>query len=165
MMRFSTNTKIMIMIVTLFSVFLLVSSTLQASSQESFQIVGGGIVRMADVKRPVMLILGFPFPPPSSLKVEGELVPPPITISIEQYDKNRRIFLPTKDSLVPVSEPGGGNIKYFTQAINVIWSFTQAGISFETNDAEYISEKDGATINFTKNGVVLNSVKKVEKRK
>lgn len=60
---------------------------------------------------------------------------------------------------------GTVTFRRYAQAVNITWKFAKAGISFEANDGVYVSEKDGATIAFTKTGVVMDGIKKTPKQK
>jgi hypothetical protein len=106
-----------------------------------------------------MLVAGIPFPV-TSLKVEGSLQRK-LTIRIRDYDKDKKALVVMAESVVPASEPRPGKAsKYFTQAANVTWEFTKAGITFETVEGPFVAEKEGATIVFTDNGVEMNGVVK-----
>lgn len=100
------------------------------------------------------------------LTVEGELEKP-LTIKIIGFEKGR--FTVTKESVIPVYnkfDPRTGiESKPYWQAINVTWEFTKAGISFDTQDATYVSNKEGARIIFTKEEVRMDGVEKIVKRK
>lgn len=114
------------------------------------------------------------FPPPKTLTVEGDLLNRSATIRIiriegyDKYDKSKNLLLPTQNSPIPQGEPDrskGQMGKWFTNAANVTWEFTKAGISFDTDDATYLSKKDGAKIIFTKQEVRLDGVEKLPKAK
>ncbi len=131
----------------------------EATTPANFNIVGGGVVTIDGRTNAFMLIMGWPFPV-KSLKVAGSLQQP-LTIKVCGYDKDKKLLLVTKDSIVPSGEPSAGKpIEYFTQAANVVWEFTKAGITFDTDDGVYVVDKEGATISFGKDGVHLDGVTK-----
>jgi hypothetical protein len=152
------------------ALFCFIVMSLAVVSAQEYKIFGGGLVITSDgSKTTFMYIFGIPFPPPKSLTVEGELLKS-TTIRIEGYDKSKNLLLPAQDSPIPQGEPGmsKGQMqigKWFTNAANVTWEFTKAGISFDTDDATYLSKKDGARIIFTKQEVRFDGVEKMPKAK
>jgi hypothetical protein len=130
---------------------------------KNYLIVGGLLMEKNGTKIPVMLVKGIPFSVPNSLTVEGTSSRP-ITINIVDYDKQKRLFVPSDDSLIPRSEPAPDADRpkqdaFCVQAENITWIFAKAGIKFETDDATYVSEKADAKISFTKDGVILEGIK------
>ena len=115
---------------------------------------------------PVALYGGVLFPP-GTIKVDGALTSP-LKITITGVANGK--LVPTEDSMIPVLEqynPYSGEFKreLYTHAANVTWKFVKKGITFEAEDGTYVTEKDGATIRFTKGGVKMNGVKKVKNAK
>ena len=45
----------------------------------------------------------------------------------------------------------------------MIWIFKKKDIRFETMDYIYLTKKDGATISFTKKGVIFKDLEKIKK--
>lgn len=127
------------------------------SDSSTLRIVGGTVATVNGETKACMLIQGMSFPV-NSLKTIGSL-PQPLTITIRGYDKDKKVLLVTGDSIVPTGEPvPGKSLEYFTQASNVVWQFSKAGISFVTADGTYVANKDGATISFTDKGVQMDGV-------
>jgi hypothetical protein len=88
----------------------------------------------------------------------------PTVIKIEGYENG--FLVATKGTAVPTHmamEGGNLDFKFLTQGVNVIWEFVKPGIRFETKEGVYISEKAGATIRFTKGGVQMKGIKKMQK--
>lgn len=100
-----------------------------------------------------------------------------LTIKIEDADSPglSQVILPTKDSIIPfwLELSSDGNLKQevLVCATNVIWKFEREGIRLclfqlkkkgETIGFPcYVSKKKGATIRFTKEGVVLDGVEEL----
>jgi len=104
---------------------------------------------------------GLPFMP-SSMTVKGELELP---LMIKIIGTKDRELVPSEDSLVPVYEQFNPytkqlTSKLYTQASNVTWQFTKAGIEFTVDGIVYIAGKEGAIVAFTKNGVRLEGILK-----
>jgi hypothetical protein len=123
-----------------------------------FRILRGCLVRGEDgIKKSTWVVEGLPFPA-ESLKVVGEVLEP-ITIRVDGYDPENKNLLPAADTGVPFngqtqhSKKFDG--KYYTHAKNVIWEFAQAGISFEIDESQYVTQQPGARIRFTDRGVEL----------
>jgi len=114
---------------------------------------------------PVYGVAGIPFPP-STLKVDTNATL--LTTRIMLCGIEDGLLLPEIESAVPMYMGlYNGQIEktFFTHAIGVTWEFTKQGISFEADDATYVSEKAGATIQFTGNGVETKGIKQVLKKK
>lgn len=139
-----------------------------------YKILGGLIAKRGDMKVSCMLAWGgFPFSP-FPLRTDGEMPEPKHVIRIESYDQERKQLVPTPDSAVPLTAPTPlprtapfrTNSKTvsvpLTHAVNVVWEFVKPGISFETDGVTYVSEKAGATIGFTKDGVEMKGIQKLE---
>jgi hypothetical protein len=131
---------------------------------KTYSIVGQEVGIEIGKQVPVTVYGGLPFPV-SRLKVDGELVNP-LTIRITGFQKGRLTV--TEESVVPVYNnfdfrTGSVESKLYTQAINVTWEFTTAGITFDADGVIYKSERVGASISFSKAGVVMNGVSKVPK--
>jgi TPR repeat protein len=140
-------------------------NALKTIGQKTYRVLGGGVAVVNGKTKAFMLIWGKPFPA-GSLKVTGKLNRPSLEIKILDYDKEKKLFEPTDDSPVPTSEPEPGKpTEYLTQAINVVWLFTKAGIAFDTDDGTYVSETNGATIAFTESGVDMKGIKKQQQTK
>ena len=110
---------------------------------------------------PIAVIQGLPFPI-SSLRVAGELE---TSCNIKIVDVQNQEFIPTEESLIPVYEafdPVKGQLRtiFYTQAVNVTWVFAKPGLRFITDGIEYVVEKEGATIAFTKEGVQMEGIAK-----
>lgn len=106
---------------------------------------------------PLLLLAGAPFTN-SSLTPEGSLLRP-ITIRIS--DAKGPLLIPAEDSLIPVRfDPFG----FFSRAAGVTWEFTKSGISFDTDDAAFVVERDGAKVTFTKEGVSLDGIRRLPKK-
>ena len=115
---------------------------------------------------PVAIYGGVPFIP-LPLTVDGELKNP---ITIKIISCQRGLLLPTQDSPTPLLEKFDPDTnkkesKFFTHAVNMTWEFTKPGISFEADDTTYVSEKAGAIISFTKEGIKMGGIKKIPTRK
>lgn len=115
---------------------------------------------------PVYGVAGIPFPA-SPLKVDATATLMATKIMISGIENG--LLLPELSSAVPMyigqTNDGKKENKFFTHAINVSWEFTKSGIFFDTDDAKYISEKAGATIQFTDNGIKMDGIKKMQKTK
>ncbi len=138
-------------------------------SEKSFRIFGGAILETDNGRVPVMLAYGLPLLWPKALATEG-LFPNPLVITIVASKDDKRQLVVADESAVPMTEPapdatGTVTFRRYAQAVNITWKFAKAGISFETEDGVYVSDKDGATIAFTKKGVVLDGIKKTSKHK
>jgi hypothetical protein len=122
----------------------------EAQSQVSYGISGGDE--------------GTKFPVESLTVDKDTQFKAPIVIKIEGYEKG--FFVAAKGTSVPTHmtvEGGNLDFKFLTQGVNVVWEFVKPGIRFETKEGAYISEKAGATIRFTKGGVQMKDIKKVQK--
>jgi len=107
----------------------------------------------------------FAFTP---LEVDTSVVLPQETIiKIEGCRDNA--LVPTVDSGVPFwVEHSGGQLTMqpLVRAIGAVWQFERASISFSAIDSFgntiiYVSEKEGATVKFTKEGLVLTNIRKL----
>ena len=91
----------------------------------------------------------------------------PITIKIIGVERCNTL-VPTEDSEVPVAlsfDPRTAIMKsqWFTARRKCYLEFTKPGISFTVEEVEYVSEKAGAAIRFTVEGVRMDGVKKRSK--
>lgn len=69
-----------------------------------------------------------------------------------------------KDSSLPFVASSSSLVFMCASVLNVEWSFQNAGMSFETNDAIYTTTKSDASIAFTKDGIKMVGInKKVRK--
>jgi len=100
--------------------------------------------------------------------IEGELEPvkniemrSKIKIEIDSAIGNVLWISPT--SARPFANTGGQLAGGCEMLRNVAWVFKDKGITFETKTAKYLVEKSGATIRFTKDGVVMDGVRKAGK--
>lgn len=122
--------------------------------------VMGQCVGMFDGKKvPVTIYSGTPFVP-GQLNVNGELTIP-LKIIIDSFENGH--LVPMKDSPVPIymnvdAYSGKLESKMFTHAVNVTWEFVKPGIEFTVAGTLYETEKKGATISFTKNGVNIKGI-------
>jgi hypothetical protein len=82
-------------------------------------------------------------------------------ITIE--DAKGRFLIPAKDSAVPVEmgfdAAGKSQVSFFTQAINVKWLFSKPGIRFVAGESVYETERSGAFVAFTADGVKIDGLK------
>jgi len=100
--------------------------------------------------------------------IEGELEPvknieirSEIKIEIDSASGNILWVSPT--SARPFANTGGQLAGGCEMLRNVVWVFKDKGITFETKTAKYLVEKPGAAIRFTKNGIVMDGVRKTGK--
>jgi len=110
---------------------------------------------------PVTLYGGAPFQA-GDLAVDGELKSP-LEIAIASFENGW--LVPTAESSLPLYmhfDPFAGKLesRVFTRAINVTWRFTKSGLEFTAAGALYETEKDDATISFTKDGVRMAGIAK-----
>jgi Skp family chaperone for outer membrane proteins len=104
---------------------------------------------------------------PSPLRVsEGKEMQDPLTIRIVGTNDKGELVA-AKDSGVPVAEsfdPKTGKLgsEMYTHAVNVVWQFAKAGITFEAEGVTHKAEKAGATISFTKDGVRMDGIRKIK---
>lgn len=77
---------------------------------------------------------------------------------------NGGFLVPEQDSAVPVNmgfdDRANFGLSFFTHAVNVTWVFANAGIRFHAEGSDYESERDGAAISFTEDGVQMDGIKK-----
>jgi hypothetical protein len=107
---------------------------------------------------PLFLLAGTPFTC-SSFPPQGSILRP---ITIRVSDAKGPLLIPAASSLVPVRfQPFG----FFSCAVGVTWEFTKKGISFDTDDATFLVEKDGAKVTFTKEGPSFKDIKRVSKKR
>lgn len=94
----------------------------------------------------------------SNIKViEIDLKNPEIISQLQQED----MIIPVADSLVPFEcDPLGIPQRPVPNAIGVTWYFGEPGMTFVVGSDLYESKKVGATIEFTKGGVILNGIQK-----
>jgi len=73
-------------------------------------------------------------------------------------------LVPKEDSAVPVNmgfdKSAKFGLSFFTHAINTTWKFAKPGIRFYAEDSTYESERAGASISFTEDGVKMDGIKK-----
>lgn len=82
-----------------------------------------------------------------------QMVQKPIIITISDiYNKN--VAIPADDSQVPFILEYNKKTP-FTRAIGVTWKFISDGLTIETSNHRYVTQKPGATIKFTKYGTVI----------
>ena len=74
-------------------------------------------------------------------------------------------LVPNKDSAVPVNmgfdKSAKFGLSFFTHAINTTWKFAKPGIRFNAVDSTYESERAGASISFTEDGVKMDGLKRL----
>jgi hypothetical protein len=83
-----------------------------------------------------------------------------IVIEIESVEKG--ILLTKKTSAVPFIQSESGLESDCRMFRNVTWVFT-TNMTFSTKADEYTVEKPGATVSFTKDGVILKDIAKKNK--
>ncbi len=110
---------------------------------------------------PVGIYGGAPFKP-KDLKTDGELTSP-LLIVITSYENGE--LIPAKDSPTPLYmgfDVSAGKLesRMFTHALNVTWQFATSGIEFTAGGTIYRTEKEGATISFTKDGLKMDGIVK-----
>jgi len=93
-----------------------------------------------------------------------------LTIKIKDVDSQgmHQVLYPEKDSIIPFLIDNPLKPEVLVCATNVIWKFEKEGIRFCSCLAKlkgktigfpcYVSKKKGATIRFTKDGIVLDGV-------
>ena len=88
------------------------------------------------------------------------------------YQKNRELNVShlmgikgIKEGNVLIPEEGSITIPDFESAVNVTWEFTKPGLVFQRDGCIYTSKVEGATIQFTKEGVLVKDFKISEKPK
>lgn len=70
-----------------------------------------------------------------------------------------------KEGNVFIPEEGSVTIPDFESAVNVTWEFTKPDLVFQRDGCIYTSKVEGATIKFTKEGVLVKDFKISEKPK
>ncbi len=82
------------------------------------------------------------------------------------YQKNRELRAPhlmgikgVKEGNVFIPDEGSVTIPEFETAVNVTWEFIKPGIAFQRDGCLYTSKIEGATIKFTKEGVLVKDFK------
>lgn len=74
-------------------------------------------------------------------------------------------LIPKKNSAVPVNigfdENAKFGLSFFTHAINTKWKFAKQGIRFDVGDSTYESERAGASISFTEDGVKMDGIRQI----
>jgi len=68
-----------------------------------------------------------------------------------------------KNSSLPFAAGPSGLIAICASAVNVVWSFPNTGMAFETKDSIYTTMKPGASIAFTKDGIKMDGIDKKTK--
>lgn len=112
----------------------------------------------------ISLYGGLSFPPSPLKTSPGQELAAPLIIKIVGTNEKGDL-VPAKDSGVPVREnfnarAGKLESELWTHAAGVTWQFTKAGLQFTADDAVYLTEKDGATIAFTKDGLRMEGLTK-----
>lgn len=83
----------------------------------------------------------------------------PITIQ----DAKGQFLIAADDSAVPITmgsdAQGQSEISFFTQAVGVKWIFQKAGMRFVAGQAVFETEKPGASVSFTSDGVKLDGLR------
>lgn len=110
---------------------------------------------------PVTLYAGAPFQA-GDLAVDCELTSP-LEIVVVSFENGW--LIPTAESSIPLYmhfDPFAGRLesRMFTRAVNVTWRFAKSGIEFTAAGVLYGTEKDNATISFTKDGVRISGIAK-----
>jgi hypothetical protein len=100
--------------------------------------------------------------------IEGELEPVKniemrSEIKIEIGSASGNILWISPTSARPFANTGRQLASGCEMLRNVVWVFKDKGITFETKTAKYLVERPGATIRFTKNGIVMDGVRKTNK--
>lgn len=70
-----------------------------------------------------------------------------------------------KEGNVFIPDEGSVTIPGYESAVNVIWEFTKPGLVFQRDGCIYTSNAEGATVKFTKEGVLVKDFKISEKSK
>ena len=88
------------------------------------------------------------------------------------YQKSRALNVPhmmgisaVNEGNIFIPEQGSVTIPDFESAVNVTWEFTWPDIRFQRDGCIYTSNVEGATIKFTKEGVLVKNFKISEKPK
>ncbi len=84
-------------------------------------------------------------------------------ITIDVQDTDGVVIRPENDSIVRVRQKisGGSMIMHpLTRAINVVWKFKSIGQQFVTTEYTYTVKMEGATVSFTKDGVITKGFNK-----
>lgn len=86
------------------------------------------------------------------------------------YQKDRELTVPhlmgikgVKEGKVFIPDEGSVTIPGYESAVNVTWEFTKPGLIFQRDGCIYTSKAEGATIKFTKEGVLVKDFKISEK--
>ena len=112
------------------------------------------------VRGDTIIILGYqgcPFTVNGPLEVRTDFeMREEITLEIEKASNN--LLWPSSSSSLPVVFQGQQFYFGVEMLINMTWIFKHAGMKFAAADQEYVTEKAGAKIRFTRQGIVLDGV-------
>lgn len=102
---------------------------------------------------------GFAFSIPKKIKVQQDSeMRAEVSIEIESVENDRLLTKLGNKSAVPITIDGRTDLSSLTFR-NVVWHFARK-MEFSTEDEHFIVERPGATISFTKSGIVLDGVTK-----
>ncbi len=94
-------------------------------------------------KDTILITEGFSFQKNREVKI-------PFLMGIQGVKEGNEFIL---DEASPVGDPG------FESAVNVTWEFEKPDIAFQRDGCVYTSTAEGATIKFTKEGVLVKNFK------